>query len=248
VRANSDLSEFQANLHEIHPRLFLKVSPRAKRLALRLDNHTHNINLVVPKRFNKANALTFAVTHTCWINEQLDSLPQSVPFEDGVIIPVFGRALTIKIIPTPNKRRTEISHDAQFINIHTNLEDPATRIKRYLKEIGAAKMSALAHEKAALINKEITKLDLRDTKSRWGSCSPDGRIMLSWRLIFAPYDAMDYVVAHEVAHLKHMDHSQRFWKQCEALCLDYKSGKKWIRTNGHELTRYGLSAKPDDFK
>ena len=103
-------------------------------------------------------------------------------------------------------------------------------------------MQNLVHEKAAEIGKDVTSVSLRDTKSRWGSCSSNGSISLSWRLIFAPWDAMDYVVAHEVAHLIHMNHGKDFWALCATLSANYSTGKKWMRTNGHELMCFGQSA------
>ena len=88
------------------------------------------------------------------------------------------------------------------------------------------------------IEKEIKSVRVSDTKTRWGSCSHDGRLCFSWRLAFAPYEAIDYVVAHEVAHLRHLDHSKEFWTLCEELSIDYAAGKRWMKENGSELMRY----------
>jgi predicted metal-dependent hydrolase len=97
----------------------------------------------------------------------------------------------------------------------------------------------LAYQKAATIGKKISKIDLRDTKSRWGSCSTDKRLMLSWRLIMAPPEILDYVVAHEVAHLKHMDHSKKFWDLCYELANgDGDYARQWLKDNGNNLMRY----------
>jgi predicted metal-dependent hydrolase len=100
-------------------------------------------------------------------------------------------------------------------------------------------LSDIASEKAGDIKKIISSIKIRDTKTRWGSCAKDGSLSFSWRLIFAPYHTIDYVVAHEVAHLAHMNHGPKFWALCEKLSLNYTGGKEWLKANGNELMRYG---------
>lgn len=227
------------DLAYISPRLELKISRRARRIALRLDSASRVMNLVVPVRFNMKKAEKFALEHREWIREKLADLPAPVPFTHGAVIPVLGRARQLDITYDPALKITTITMDEDRITVSTNQQDPANRIARFLKNEARTHFSRLAHEKAVLIKKQIKEVQIRDTKSRWGSCGPDGRISFSWRLIFAPYAAMDYVVAHEVAHLTHMNHGQQFWKLCEELCDDYHQGKKWIRSHGNELLRYG---------
>ena len=108
-----------------------------------------------------------------------------------------------------------------------------------MKRIAKKELTALAQQKAAEIGETIEKISVRDTKSRWGSCSSDGNLSFSWRLMFAPTEAFDYVVAHEVAHLVHMDHSRSFWNLCRDLSEDFIEGQYWMREHGHELMRYG---------
>jgi predicted metal-dependent hydrolase len=125
------------------------------------------------------------------------------------------------------------------ILVLTNKTDPAPRIRRFLMDEAKKRIEELAAEKATLLRRRINSLQVKDTKSRWGSCSEDGDISFSYRLIFAPAKAMDYVVAHEVAHLMHMDHSDNFWRTCENLCWDYEFGKQWMSENGYDLMRFG---------
>ena len=110
--------------------------------------------------------------------------------------------------------------------------------KRYLKKLVKDEISILAHEKATKIDQTINKIHVRDTKTRWGSCSEDGNLNFSWRLIFAPYESLDYVVGHEVAHLEHLDHSKAFWSVCRKLSDDFVEGKYWMQAHGSELMRY----------
>lgn len=227
-------------LRDIHPSLQLKISPRARRIALRLDTSARVMNLVVPERFSKKKARQFAFEHQGWIREKLDELPQPIAFEHDAIIPVLGKNRRLDIHFDPAAKITTISMFDGVISVRTNQQDPTSRIIRFLKKEARATLSNLVREKAAEIERPVKAIQIRDTSSRWGSCGPDGRISLSWRLIFAPWEAMDYVVAHEVAHLVHLNHGKRFWALCAKLCDDYSGGKHWMRTQGNELMRYGI--------
>lgn len=218
--------------------ILVKRSARAKRVALRLDTKTRRFDLIVPRWMSLGQAQDFALDQEPWMQAQLASMPQSVAFVDGAVIPICGRDHVISVQKhTP--RRTEIALEGGVMHVLTQLDDPAPRIQRWLKAFAQEEMERLAHEKAVAIGKRVNEVRLRDPKSRWGSCSTDGRIMLSWRLILAPYEAMDYVIGHEVAHMVHMDHSKAFWAQCRDLCDDYKAGKNWMRRHGQSLMAYG---------
>ncbi|MCB9991724.1 MAG: M48 family metallopeptidase [Rhodospirillales bacterium] len=226
-------------LAEIHPALKMRISKRARRLALRLDHDGRTMHLVVPVRFSVRKAQQFALEHREWIASKLAEAPPPIPFTDGALIPILGEERSVQVIFNPDRKITKVELSPGLLRITTNRDDPGSRIVRHLKNEARATMAGLAQEKAALIGKSVKEVQVRDTKSRWGSCAPDGRICFSWRLVFAPWEAMDYVVAHEVAHLAHMNHSAAFWRQCAALSENYESGKNWIRNNGAELMRYG---------
>lgn len=220
--------------------LVIKRSARARRLALRLDPKERVINLVVPKGMSMRKAEEFAHANQLWIEERIAELPPAVPFEDGRIIPILGRDRYIDIYYDPDLKRTDVHLQAGFLTVKTNKEDPSARIERYLRGIAKDVLTELSYQKAAQIRKRITSVSVRDTKSRWGSCAQGGSLSYSWRLIFAPTVAMDYVVAHEVAHLTHLNHSQKFWNLCRDLSDDYVEGEYWMRNHGHELMRYGV--------
>ncbi len=226
-------------LSRISPYLELKVNKRARRMALRLDTRRRVINLVVPPHSRLTTAYNFARENRDWIMEKLALLPEPIPFEDGAVIPVLGRNRTIHIFYDRNLKTTDIIMKQNEIIVVTNKRNPEARILRFLKDIAKEHLEALAHDKAADIGKRIRSVQVRDTKSRWGSCGQDGHLCFSWRLILAPIEAMDYVVAHEVAHLAHMNHSKRFWQVCEDISLDYHTGKDWMHEQGHDLMRYG---------
>ncbi len=217
----------------------VKRSKRARRLALRLDPVERVINLVVPEKMSIEKAYFFAMEHEDWVRKTLDSLPTPINFVHGAILPVFGDEIALDITIDENLKRTTLKQYDDVLVVKTYMGDPTSRIKTHLKKIAKAGLADMASDKADQIGKTITTVSVRDTKSRWGSCSQDGSISFSWRLMFAPYYAIDYVVAHEVAHMIHMDHSKAFWNVCEQLSSDYAKGKKWMKAHGNELMRYG---------
>lgn len=229
-------------LAEIHPALELRISKRARRVALRLDPDRRIVRLVVPERLGKKKALNFARNHQAWIEEKLAALPKPIYLDHGVTIPVFGIERSIDLTIDPDLKRTSISLLQNNIRISSNREDISGRLVRYLKNLIKEEVTLLAGKKAKQIDKPIKSIQVRDTKSRWGSCGPDGQLSFSWRLIFAPYAALDYLVAHEVAHLRHMNHGAEFWALCQELATDYAEGKAWIRNNGSDLLRYKVNS------
>ena len=223
---------------EISPDLELRYHARARRMGLRVDPHKRKVFLTLPKRASLRSAYLFAYEHRHWVRERLAEMPQIIEYANGVTLPILGRDITIQIEQDITLRKTDISLINNKLLVLTNKNDPSARIKRFLINLAKEELTALSHEKAAMINKKIQKIDVKDTKSRWGSCSHDGCLSFSWRLIFAPPKAFDYVVAHEVAHLGYLDHSPAFWHLCEDLSSDYSKGKSWMKRHSQELIRY----------
>ncbi|MCK5385519.1 MAG: M48 family metallopeptidase [Alphaproteobacteria bacterium] len=217
----------------------VKRSKKARRVALRLDPVERIINLVVPEHMPLKTAYNFARQHENWVHKTLEKLPDTISYTHGTILPVFGDQVRLDITTDSALKRTTLKQYDDVLKIKTYQEDPSSRITTHLKKIARAGLSDIASEKADMIGKEIKSVKIRDTKSRWGSCSQDGNMSFSWRLMFAPYNSIDYVVAHEVAHLIHMNHSRKFWKLCKELSFDYENGKRWMKQNGNSLMRYG---------
>lgn len=223
---------------DLPPYIKIKHSKRAKRLALRLDSQNRVFNLIIPQGINLHKVHKFAHENESWMQKRLSQLSSPIYFNNGIEIPIFGKTHLIKIDHDEKLRKTNIILNNNELLVFTNKDDPDLRIKRFLKKEMRNHVNALANEKANIIGKTINKIQIRDTKSRWGSCSVSGGLSFSWRLILAPYEALDYVVAHEVAHLEHLNHSKSFWKLCEKLSTNYNDGKIWMRKNGHELMQY----------
>jgi predicted metal-dependent hydrolase len=222
----------------ISPHLSVKISPKAKRLALRLDSRTRKVNLVIPSRASLKKAYEFAESYQSWINDKIDGLPCPVPYQDGTALPIMGRMIVLRIVKTPSKVTRFTLSDTE-LTVTTPLDDIAPRIGRYLRNLAHEELEKRAHQKAALLNRKLSKFVVRDMKSRWGSCSIDGRMTLSWRLIFAPLPSIDYVISHEAAHLIHPDHGKNFWALCEKISDDFATGHSWMQKMGSSLGRYG---------
>lgn len=233
------LEPFAQELAAIHPALRFRISARAKRLALRLDPKSGAVYLVMPKRASFQKALDFARQYQGWINTHASDITPPIAFQHGITIPVLGSDRIIRITINPDLKRTSIHLENDALIVFTNKDDPAARITRFLKTLARTEITRLVREKAAIIDRNVTHIQIRDTTSRWGSCSPDGGLSFSWRLILAPYDSLDYVVAHEVAHLIHMNHKRHFWTLCEKLSANYAVGHGWMKKNAHTLLRYG---------
>lgn len=217
----------------------LKKSKRARRLALRLDPVERVFHLVVPSYTSMRTVQRFAEEHEGWMTSRLMALPPRVVFEHGAVVPVFGSRRRICITVDESFKRTQIELMHNQLRVKTNKDDPQGRIVRFLKGVAKDELLQLSKDKAKHIHKRVRGVSVRDTKSRWGSCSPDGHLSFSWRLIFAPPEAFDYVVAHEVAHLRHLDHSKAFWGVCRGLSDNFIEGQYWMREHRHELMRYG---------
>lgn len=223
---------------DISTDIVIKINPRAKRMALRVDPKKRVINLVVPKRGSMREAYLFSLEHKYWIKKKLAELPRKISFKHGTTVPLLGKDRTIEICFDNTLKATDIVLKNNKLLVFTNRKNPATRIKRYIIQLAKERLFELSTEKAATIRKKVVSVDVKDTTSRWGSCSHDGKLCYSWRLIFAPMSAFDYVVSHEVAHLRFMDHSPAFWLQCEYLSEDYSAGRNWMKHNSCELLRY----------
>lgn len=222
-------------------RIRLRANPRAQRYLLRLPADTSGPVLTVPSGGDLARAERFARQHIDWLVEKLQDRPEHIPFQHGDLVPLRGTDHLI--VPAGGLRglvRTGTTDDGSPALFVPGAEDHIPRkVTTWLKAQAKADLNARAHHHAQKIGKKISALSVRDTKSRWGSCASNGRLSFSWRLILAPPDILDYVAAHEVAHLKEMNHSDRFWRLCEELAPQTPDARIWLKQNGARLHGYG---------
>ena len=213
----------------------LKRSKRAKRISLRVSSTDGRVTLTRPYHVSEKDALDFAVEKSDWIRKAQANSSPLTEVKIGTDLPVEG---TIRRIVEGTAKRAKLF--AAAIEAPKGSEGPA--IEALLKLIAREKLVQASERYARAVNREIAKVTLRDTRSRWGSCTETGNLMYSWRLILAPPDVLDYVAAHEVAHLVHMDHSRAFWGLVHRLQPDFEGPRDWLRREGAALHRYRFRA------
>jgi predicted metal-dependent hydrolase len=216
--------------------LELSRHPRARRITLRLNAAGDGVQMVLPRRTPVSEAVTFAERNGAWILRHLARVPARVPFADGAVIPLMGENHVISHAP---EGRSGVLRADGIIRVSGQPEHLARRVGDFLKREARQEIGSRARAKAESIDRRVGRLSLRDTRSRWGSCNSDGDLNFSWRLILAPEPVLDYVVAHEVAHMVHLNHSKRFWKLAGSLTPDMDGAKAWLTRNGAQLWRYG---------
>jgi hypothetical protein len=218
--------------------LVYQPNKRARRIILRFDQGQSRIVVVLPRRATLEDGRRFALLNKSWIRDRLDLLPEPVPFKPGSRIPFLGKPHRIR--HQPGTRGT-VRQDGDEILVCGKPEHLSRRIADWLRREARREIEPRAHGKAARIGKRVKRVTIRDAKSRWGSCTPDGHLSFSWRLIFAPRSVIDYVVAHEVAHLRELNHGPRFWRLTSELTRDADGARAWLNSHGQTLHRYGLT-------
>lgn len=221
--------------------LVINIHPRAKRVSLRADPVRHCIVLVRPPRVSEHRALTFAQDRADWIRDRYAEMLLPVPFTDGAVVPVLDMPHVIRSAP---EARQGVWRESGAIHVSGRPEHLARRVTDWFKNEARQTIRPIADSYAARLDRKISTITLRDTSSRWGSCSPDGKLSFSWRLVMAPPAVVDYVIAHEVAHLVELNHSPRFWNTVAGLVGTNLEPRHWLKTNGLSLHRYGAEPRP----
>ncbi len=210
-------------------------SVRARRMTLRVARADGAIVLTLPHAVSLAEGQAFAQSRADWLRKARQSVPEVAHVAHGALLPVAGQLVRV----TPAEGRL-VRLDEGRLLVPQN-RPAGVVVAAWLKQIARSKLAAACDRHAGRLGLPYASLTLRDTRSRWGSCTHDGRLMFSWRLAMAPDAVLDYVAAHEVAHLRHMDHSAAFWTCCERLKPDCTTYRGWLRRHGHELLAWQFS-------
>jgi len=213
----------------------LKLSARARRMTLRVHGDGR-ICLTVPRRTAKRAAAEFVASQSGWIAQRLAALPPAVPLADGATVPFRGAPHRIRHDPA---RRIGVTAEGGELVVGGGAEFVGRRLRDFMIREARRELWARAAPKAAQIGCRVAGLSIKDTRSRWGSCSRKGRLNFSWRLIMAPEAVLDYLVAHEVAHLREHNHGPDFWALCASLCADSEGSRAWLKRHGDALMRVG---------
>jgi predicted metal-dependent hydrolase len=215
---------------------------QARRYTLRIQATTREVILTMPPRGSLKEAGEFAQKHGGWIAARLGRLPEAAPFVDGATVPLRG--MPHRVVHRRGRRGTvwmEVSASGErLICVAGDAPHIDRRIGDFLRREAKRDLEAASRKYAAAFGVAVRRVTVRDQSSRWGSCSTTGMLSFSWRLILAPSDVLDYLAAHEVAHLIEMNHSPRFWHLVQRVCPGHERAKAWLDSHGADLHRYGL--------
>ncbi len=212
----------------------LRVAQRARRFTLRVDPARGGAVLTLPPDVPLAEAEAFVGRHAGWLARALARQPGPVAVGDGTVLPVAGREVAVEVVPGP--RRAPRIEEARLVVPGPG--SPGPRIAQWLKLRARDAVVPAVRRYAGMLGRDIETVSLRDTRSRWGSCSSGGRLGFSWRLAMAPAEVLEYVAAHEAAHLVEMNHGARYWVLLERLMPDYRRHRDWLRREGARLHAY----------
>ena len=223
--------------------ILLRKSKRARKITLRVDPTAGGTNIVMPTWASFEQAIDFARSHEVWITNRLASMPQPVPFVLGARIPVEG--IEVEIRSHDERKPAILTEDALYFS--GDPEHIPRRTTDWLRKRAKMRLSEAVKTYEKILNVRASRIAVRDTVSRWGSCSSSKTLSFSWRLILAPPEILEYVAAHETAHLIEMNHSSRFWALVDQCVPDRQRPENWLRSKGPLLHGYGrnaLSATP----
>ncbi|MBW7922539.1 MAG: M48 family metallopeptidase [Rubellimicrobium sp.] len=213
-------------------RVALRSSPRARRMSLRVSRLDGRVTLTLPHHVARDEGVAFARSRADWLRRHLAQVETGEAPHLGGTIPFLGQSLPLVAGPV---RGPVLKDDALVLP-----DDPprvARRVEVFLRTQARARLAEACDRHAAALGRPFRRITLRDPRSRWGSCSARGDLMFSWRLVMAPPEVLDYVAAHEVAHLAQMNHSPAFWAVVARLCPGHAAQRRWLREEGPRLHR-----------
>ncbi len=217
----------------------LKLNPRARRLIVKVHPSTGEVTVVAPSRRSLGHAMEFARKESDWIARRLAHVPEPVPLGLGKRILYRGEEHVIRYGDENGKPVwIERDGDERIIRVNGRAEHAARRVLDFLKREARKMLDGRALYYAGELGVKPKRITLRDTATRWGSCSSCRSLSFSWRLILAPPYVLDYVVAHEVAHLREMNHGPRFWRLVGGLVANVERPQVWLAEHGVKLHRY----------
>ncbi len=228
----------------------LRVSARARRVSLRLDPARREIIATAPAPRLLGEAAAFAGERAGWIAARLAELPQNARIAPGMVIELLGAPCVLEAGPGRGRWRPAADDGPLTLIAPGEGEAFARAAMRLLKAEARRVLTERTESHALNLGRPLPVVSIMDARARWGSCRPPrpsgfgagfevGRIRYSWRLVLAPFPVMDYVAAHECAHLIEANHSPRFWAVLRGLVGDPRPHRAWLRANGARLHAFG---------
>lgn len=216
--------------------LCITENARATRLTLRIDADGRGLRVTVPPGISTREVDRFIERHQGWLEKRLARVPDRPQVRPGIKIPLRG--VPHKIVHEPGTRGTvEVGAgpDGPLLIVHGDRRHLPRRVADFLKREAKREIGALVEKHTQAVGRRAKAVRFKDTTSRWGSCTSDGNLSFCWRIMMAPRPVIDYLVAHEVAHLKEMNHGPKFWKLCRELAPHTDRCKEWLKRNGGAL-------------
>ena len=211
-------------------------SRRARRVSLRIDPRQGSVIVTLPPRAARQAGMALLMDHAAWITTRLAALPGPVAFADSAVVRLHGEPRVIRHRP---ELRGVVRVDGGELLVSGGSEFLPRRVMDFFRAEARRSLSGLVAEKAALADLNPRRVTIKDTRSRWGSAAISGNLAFSWRLVMAPSFVQDYVAAHEVAHLRHMNHGAQFWALVDRLTPHRVAAVAWLTAEGSALLRVG---------
>jgi predicted metal-dependent hydrolase len=229
--ARRELLKIEGRAVEVNVRL----NPRARRLIVKVHPTTGEVSVTAPSQRALDKAMEFARGQSDWIALQRSRVPEPVELGIGAVLPYKGHD---HIVREGEAGRGAAWAEGGAIYVTGAKAHHPRRLIDFLKREARREFEARTPEFARRIGVRHKRITVRDTASRWGSCSVQGSLSYSWRLILAPSFVLDYVVAHEVAHMRELNHGPAFWRLVRELVGDPRRAQNWLRDHGAALHRY----------
>lgn len=230
-QSSNDVLQVADQLLPIH----LVRNARAKRYVLRLNNRGE-VRVTIPRGGSQKEALKHAQENIPWLENQWkkykEPLARNRAWKNGTGFLFRGEKVTLSIIEKDSLRIIQFAEEEIAIDA---VDDIKPAVERHLWSLAKMALPERATELAAQHEFDVSKFTVRNQRTRWGSCSPSGTISLNWRLIQMPPDVCDYIILHELAHTKQLNHSKRFWNEVKRVCPNYREAERWVKRHGEKL-------------
>jgi len=214
----------------------IKNNVRGKNICLRIDSHAGQVVLSLPHYVSIQEGINFLQSKSAWVQKSFKNFIPKQKFVPNLQINLLG--VSYILLHNPQAREGVQIHD-NHIYVSGELEHFSRRVGDFIKRKFLEYAFKIAHAKAQLLNVKVYRVNLKDQKTRWGSCTSEGNISLSWRLALAPLEVAEYVIAHEVCHLREMNHGVNFWNLIyEVYNSDIAAAKLWLKENAKLLYAY----------
>lgn len=218
----------------------VRVHENARRMILRIERRSGAPALTLPRGIGRIRAERFLADHVGWLQARLKARPARIDLVDGAEIPVRGQLHRIAHrAPFRGETRLVEEDGARLLVVHGDGAHVATRVERFLRKEAEADLAQAVARYAGALGVTCGRISIKDTTSRWGSCSSKGDLAFSWRLILAPPAILDYLAAHELAHRLEMNHSIRYWRHVARVCPEFRDAEAWLNRHGAGLHLYG---------